>query len=141
MKCTQYYPVIQTENVADTADFYTKHFRFTPMFEADWYIHLQSMDDPKVNLAILQHDHPTVPVNHRVPTQGLILNFEVEDVDALYEAAVENGLAITKELVSEDFGQRHFMTEDPNGILIDVIKPIPPSAEFLEQYQSEAVPS
>jgi len=40
----------------------------------------------------------------------------------------------------EDFGQRHFITADPNGVLIDIIKPIPPSAEFLKQYSAEAVP-
>ncbi|TIU20041.1 MAG: glyoxalase, partial [Mesorhizobium sp.] len=27
-----------------------------------------------------------------------------------------------------------FITKDPNGVLIDVIKPIPPSAEFLAQF-------
>lgn len=34
----------------------------------------------------------------------------------------------------EPFGQRHFITKDPNGVLIDVIKPIRPSEEFLAQF-------
>ena len=33
-------------------------------------------------------------------------------------------------LRDEAFGQRHFITADPNGVLIDVIKPIPPTAEY-----------
>ncbi|THB79312.1 MAG: glyoxalase/bleomycin resistance/extradiol dioxygenase family protein, partial [Desulfobulbaceae bacterium] len=37
---------------------------------------------------------------------------------------------------SEDFGQRHFIVVDPNGILVDVIQNIEPSAEFAEQYGS-----
>ncbi|TJV16034.1 MAG: glyoxalase, partial [Mesorhizobium sp.] len=41
---------------------------------------------------------------------------------------------ILRTLRDEAFGQRHFITKDPNGVLIDVIKPIPPSAEFLEQF-------
>ena len=36
------------------------------------------------------------------------------------------------------FGQRHFITADPNGVLIDVIKPIPPSAAFVENYAEGA---
>ncbi|MFX4229610.1 MAG: hypothetical protein ACFHHU_17570 [Porticoccaceae bacterium] len=44
-------------------------------------------------------------------------------------------------LRDEPFGQRHFITRDPNGVLIDVIKPIPPSAEFLAQYAADAVPA
>ena len=43
-------------------------------------------------------------------------------------------------LKDEAFGQRHFITRDPNGVLIDVIKPIPPSEEFLSQYAAESVP-
>jgi len=38
----------------------------------------------------------------------------------------------------KQFLVRHFITRDPNGVLIDVIKPIPPSAEFLAQYAAEA---
>ena len=44
------------------------------------------------------------------------------------------GLPILRTLRDEPFGQRHFITADPNGVLIDVIKPIPPSEEFLSQY-------
>ena len=44
-----------------------------------------------------------------------------------------------KPLTDEAFGQRHFITRDPNGVLIDVIKPIPPAAEFAEQYSPDAL--
>jgi hypothetical protein len=44
-------------------------------------------------------------------------------------------------LRDEDFGQRHFITADPNGVLIDVIKPIPPSAEFAELYAKDSLPT
>ena len=41
----------------------------------------------------------------------------------------------------EAFGQRHFIPADPNGVLIDVIKPIPPSAEFAANYEEPALPA
>jgi len=140
MKCTQYYPVIMTDNVSETAAFYRSHFGFAPSFESDWYVHLQSEEDPKVNLAVLQGDHETVPEPARGRVSGLILNFEVEDVDAVFERATKDGLPILLPVRDEDFGQRHFITQDPNGVLIDVIKPIPPSAAFLAQFREDAVP-
>lgn len=35
---------------------------------------------------------------------------------------------------NEPFGQRHFITRDLNGVLIDVITPIPPTDEFVAQF-------
>ena len=141
MKCTQYYPVIQTNDVEATKAFYVNNFRFEVSFDADWYCHLQSSEDPKVNVAILRGDHETIPSEGRGTIGGLILNFEVEDVDAEFHRLQNAGLPILKTLTDEAFGQRHFITRDPNGVLIDVIKPIPPSGEFVDQYTSEALPT
>ncbi len=66
--------------------------------------------------------------------QGVLLNFEVADAAAEFARLKAAGLPIRLDLRDEPFGQRHFITEDPNGILIDVITPIEPSAEFAEQY-------
>ena len=142
MKTTQYYPVIMTREVVITTAFYRNHFRFESKFESDWYVHLQSCEDESVNLAILDCRHETVPEAARGgQVQGVILNFEVEDVDAEFALAIAAKLPILLALRDEPFGQRHFMTQDPNGVLIDVIKPIPPSAEFLAQYVEDSVPS
>ncbi|HEX5513071.1 MAG TPA: VOC family protein [Gammaproteobacteria bacterium] len=140
MKTTSYYPVIMTNDVAGTAAFYIEHFRFQALFEIDWYVHLQSKEDPSVNLAVLDGNHPTVPEAGRGRVSGLILNFEVVDPDAEYERVKNAGLPILRTLRDEDFGQRHFITADPNGVLIDVIKPIPPTAEFAGHYEAGVAP-
>jgi catechol 2,3-dioxygenase-like lactoylglutathione lyase family enzyme len=119
MQVSSFYPVIGTKQVSESKDFYTKHFGFEITFEA-----------------ILDYTHPTVPEGFRKSVQGLILNFEVADVDAEYERLVKrNKLPLERELRSEEFGQRHFITSDPNGVLIDVIMVIPPSGEFASQYK------
>ncbi len=141
MKLTQFYPVLQTADVAATAAFYVSHFDFVPMFEADWYVHLQSKHDPRVNIAILEGSHPTVPETGQGTSANMILNFEVEDVDGVHDRLTAAGLPVIKSLRDEDFGQRHFITADPNGVLIDVIRPIPPSAEFAAQYDEAALPT
>ncbi len=141
MKVTSYYPVIMTGEVAGTAAFYQRHFGFVALFTSDWYVHLQLADDPSVNLAVLDGSHETIPAPARGQcARGLLLNFEVEDPDAVHDRLQAAGLPILLPLRDEAFGQRHFITADPNGVLIDVIKPIPPSGEYAAQYEAGALP-
>lgn len=140
MKITSYYPVLMTRDVARSAAFYQAHFGFKPLFSADWYVHLQSANDPSVNLAILDCEHETIPMAGRGRVSAMILNFEVGDPDAVYRACEASGLPILLSLRDEAFGQRHFITADPDGVMIDIIKPIPPSAEFASQYDAAALP-
>lgn len=141
MKVTSFYPVIMTRDVAGTAAFYQRHFGFRPLFTSDWYVHLQLSDAPSVNLALLQGNHATIPQGYHGQAGGLLLNFEVADVDAVHAALVAAALPVVLSLRDEAFGQRHFITRDPNGVLIDVITPIPPSEEFAAQYDASARPT
>ena len=140
MRPTQYYPLLQTDDVPGTAQFYRQHFGFKAMFESDWYVHLQSAQTPSVNLAILQQDHETIPEEARGVSRGVILTLEVEDVDAEDARLQREGVAVVHALRSEPHGQRHAIYRGPDGIMIDVVTPIPPSAEFLADYAPEAVP-
>jgi uncharacterized glyoxalase superfamily protein PhnB len=141
MKITSYYPVIMTRDVSGTAAFYKRHFGFEALFTVDWYIHLQSTENEHVTLAILDGSHATIPESGRGTASGLLLNFEVEGPDALYAEFQAAGLPILLTLRDEAFGQRHFITADPNGVLIDVIKPIPPTAEYAAQYDASVLPA
>ncbi|UVC07189.1 VOC family protein [Rhizobium sp. TH2] len=140
MKITGYYPVLLVRDVEATAAFYQTHFGFRSLFTSDWYVHLQHADHPNVNLAFVDANHETVPEGSRKPATGLLINFEVEDPDAVYAKITAAGIPVLHTLRDEDFGQRHFIIADPNGVMIDVIKQIPPSAEFAAQYAAEALP-
>lgn len=140
MKVSSYYPVLMTDDVAATAQFYRTHFDFVALFTSDWYVHLQLAGDAGVNLAVLDGRHDTIPEAGRGRATGLLLNFEVDDVDAVHARVCAAGLPILRSLRDEAFGQRHFITADPNGVLIDIITPIPPSGEFTAQYTAEALP-
>lgn len=139
MKTSSYYPVIMTDDVAGTAAFYIRHFRFEALFTSGWYVHLQSREDEKVTLAVLDGSHETIPAAGRGKASGLLLNFEVEDVDAVYEVLSAAGLPMLRDIRDEDFGQRHFITADPNGVMIDVITPIPPSADYAAMYDASVL--
>ncbi|MEU7893221.1 VOC family protein [Nonomuraea sp. NPDC049152] len=135
MKVSSFYPVLCTNRLQESRDYYTGLFGFEITFEADWYVSLRREQH---ELALLDPAHPTIPAGFRgSAAQGLLLNFEVDDVDAEWERlVVRGGQRAELELRTEDFGQRHFIVADPNGVLIDVITNVPPVGEYAEQYLS-----
>ena len=135
MKPESIYPVIGTDKILQSRDFYTRHFDFDIVFEADWYVSLKSRHNPDYELALLDYRHVSLPEAYRHPARGILINFEVANVDDVYAKLKKAGLPMVLELKSEDWGQRHFITHDPNGILIDVIQNIDPSGEYAEQYK------
>ncbi|MGW4847261.1 VOC family protein [Nocardia brasiliensis] len=138
MKLSSFYPVIGTNDIAAARDFYTTWLGFEITFEADWYVSLRRAGDRTYELALLDYTHPTVPAAYRKPVQGLLLNFEVDDVDAEWERlVVQGGHKAELEIRSEDFGQRHFIIADPSGVLIDVITEIPPAGDYVAQFSAE----
>jgi catechol 2,3-dioxygenase-like lactoylglutathione lyase family enzyme len=136
MALGSFYPVIGTTRIAQARDFYTRWFGFEITFEADWYVSLRRTEGERYyELALLDPTHSTVPAGYRKPVQGLLLNFEVDDVDAEWERlVVRGGLRAELDIRSEDFGQRHFLVADPSGVLIDVITEIPPTGEYAGQF-------
>lgn len=129
---TSFYPVIMATDVARSADFYTRHLGFAVTFEADWYVSLRR---DAAELAVLRFDHPTIPEGFRRPVGGMLLNYEVGDARAAYARLVDDaGLPLVLDLRDEEFGQRHFIVEAPDGVLIDVIEPIEVGAAFADAY-------
>jgi hypothetical protein len=109
---------------------------FELTFEMDWSVSLRHGSH---ELAILDYRHPTVPEGFRKPVQALLLNVEVDDVDEVYARLIgQAGLPVHLDLRSEAFGQRPFIIADPNGVLVDVITNIPPSAENAALYTGGA---
>lgn len=128
------YPLIQVRDVGASARFYRDYFGFEPVFESDWYVHLRGGGRGH-ELAIIAHDHETIPEPGRQPTSGLILSFEVEDAAADAARLAQAGVPIAQPLGDEVFGQRHVIVADPNGILIDIITPIEPDPDWLAAQQ------
>ncbi|GEK87492.1 VOC family protein [Microbacterium aerolatum] len=132
MTLTSLYPVLMSDDVTSAAAFYRDKIGFEFTFESDWYI---SMRFGAFELAVLAYEHETVPEAYRSLPRGVIVNLEVDDVDAVYERVTgQLGLEPLLAIRDEGFGQRHFIVAAPNGVLLDVIQPIPPSAEYAAAY-------
>ncbi|WP_374614003.1 VOC family protein [Gordonia sp. (in: high G+C Gram-positive bacteria)] len=135
MNVTSVYPVLMSTDVAAASDFYQRVLGFEVTFSADWYV---SMRTGVFELALVDATHPTIPEGHRRPAAGLLVNIEVDDVDVLYRRLTdEHGLRPVLELRDEDFGQRHFIVEGPDGVLLDCIQPIPAVGEFADAYVAD----
>lgn len=128
------FPDICSDALPQSKDFYVKLLGFTPVFEIDWYVQLQSPRDENLQIAFVRRDHPSVPKGYQQVPQGVVITVETEAVDAVHAEARELGLKMVVDLRSEAWGQRHFMTVDPNGLLVDVVQNIEPTAEFLAEH-------
>lgn len=134
MQLNNFYPVLMTNNVAESLKFYVELFGFKTTFESDWYVSVRHATNQNYELAFVAEEHETVPARFRKHATGFLLNFEVADAKAEYERLQAADVQIVQPLRDEPFGQRHFICVDPNGVLIDVIEIIPPSAEFAAGY-------
>ena len=134
MTITSLYPLLTTPSVSESAAFFAEHFPFEVTFESDWFVSLRT-GDGRWELALIEPGHESVPAGWRDATaQGVIVTVEVEDVDAVHASMAAAGLPMHVALCSEPTGQRHFITADPTGILVDVITPIPPDDAYASGY-------
>jgi len=124
------FPVLCTRSVSDSHHFYKELFGMHAAFEIDWYVQLQSPANESIQIAFVKIDHPSVPAGFQALPAGTIVTLEVDDVDRYYRKADELGLPVELTLRDEEWGQRHFMVVDPDGVLVDVVKLIEPSPEF-----------
>ena len=131
------YPVLCADDVAASARFYREHFGFDVAFETDWYVSLRHPDAGS-ELAILDPTHESVPGGYGTTARGVLVNLELDDVDAVAARLDAAGVPVVQALRSEAFGQRHVIVRDPGGVLVDVITEIEPAPEFLAAFGREA---
>jgi catechol 2,3-dioxygenase-like lactoylglutathione lyase family enzyme len=126
---TSIFPAICAADVEASRRFYVDHLGFRVIFDSGWYVQLEAPEGTRPQLGIVARDHESVPEGFRTAPAGVLISIEVDDVDRVHGAMAAAGLRIALPLRSEGFGQRHFMTVDPDGILVDVITPIAQDAE------------
>lgn len=124
------FPVFVVKNLKETKEFYTSHLSFNTVFENEWYIHLVS--ETGIQIGFLLPDQPTQPemFHSAYSGRGALFSLEVENAEAAFSYAESASLKITLELRSEEWGQKHFCIEDPNGLQLDIVEATEPSEEY-----------
>lgn len=131
------FPVFIVKNLDVTKSFYTENFGFDVVFSGDWYIHLVSKSGIQVGFMLPDHPDQLPIFKKTYDGEGVIFSLEVDDADAAFLAAKSKSLNIVLELCSEDWGQRHFCIEDPNGVHLDIVQAIEATEEYQSDYVSE----
>ena len=114
---------ICSDNLQQSKEFYVNLLGLNVKYDSDWYVQLCSPIDAEIEYGIIQRSHDLVPTQYQQKPTGMYVTFVVDDVDVAYQKALEMGLKILQEPRNEFYGQRRFLTEDPNGCLIDICSP------------------
>ena len=128
------FPVFIVEDLNAAQTFYSSHFGFNVAFENEWYLHLVS--ETGVQIGFMLPEQPTQPAifHHAYPGKGVIFSIEVENAEEAYGHARAHRLNVVLDLRAEDWGQKHFSVEDPNGLYIDVVETIEATEEYASGY-------
>ena len=117
--------------------FYQELLGMVPVFESDWIVQVASPENEALTLTLQPRQHELVPENYRQPPNGVSVAFVVPDCDEVFKTAQAMGLKIVQPPKDEIYGQRRFLTIDPDGLLVDVSSPCEPSAEFKARYMQD----
>ena len=117
-------PLVITDDIQTAAKFHIDLFGFTVVYEADWYVHLLHEDSGSELAFMITNSENQPDFLHQSFTKGgLVLTFEVDNAAAEFERIAKlDGVTIKYNLKSEEWGQKHFIIEDPAGVYIDVVE-------------------
>ena len=121
MKITASAVSLNVVDVAASSAFLTEHFGFQEQMAADGFASL-AREDAGVSVIFLRRGLSRLPVDQRDDhTQGLILAFTVDDLDAELARLQAEGVPITMPLIAEEWGERAFQVRDPNGVIVQLV--------------------
>ena len=123
MKVIRIVPNVSSEDFAASRDFYRAMFDLEVSVELDdWYLQLMPASDSRLNIGFVKPDSDLFNGRDRPSgPSGLVLTVHVDDVDEAYERAKRLGVEVPTEIRDEEYGQRHFVAVDPNGLLLNVM--------------------
>jgi len=107
-------PIIVSGNIEATKRFYLEFLGFHLVMDMDWIITFASPSNPTAQINVVVNQEKIVDHDQAI-------TIEVDDVDQLYEKALEMKLDITKNINDEPWGARRFFVKDPNGVIINVM--------------------
>ncbi len=89
---------------------------------------------PVFEMSLCSKDHSSLPPSCRSPSQGLVLAFEVADLESSLRTVKEQKVTILEEPRDEPWGQRHFFAAAPDGVVLDIFTSIPPDPEWMKAH-------
>jgi catechol 2,3-dioxygenase-like lactoylglutathione lyase family enzyme len=114
---------ICSDNLENSKNFYVDLLGLHVKYDSNWYVQLCSPDNSEIEYGIIKRTHDLIPEQYQQKPTGMYVTFVVPDVDRTFKKAVAMDLEILQEPRNKFYGQRRFLTKDPNGCLIDICTP------------------
>lgn len=126
MKIARIVPNIITEHFEASRDFYVELFDLVVSVELeDWYLQLMAPDDRSLNIGFAKPGRGlSAGLAAAAGSHPVVLTMHVDDVDTAFDRARQMGAPIVEEIRDEEYGQRHFLVDDPNGLRLNVMSAI-----------------
>jgi uncharacterized glyoxalase superfamily protein PhnB len=117
-----------------SASFLEHSFGFRREMAADGFVSL-ARDDVGFNVIFLRAGLETFKPRDRaaVTAEGLLLVLVVDDVDAEYTRLTGAGIEILTPIETEEWGERYFQVEDPNGLIVQLVQWVAAPPESVAQ--------
>ncbi|HEU4322443.1 MAG TPA: VOC family protein [Roseiflexaceae bacterium] len=114
---------LNVEHVERSASFLKDHFAFVEEMSADGFVSLRH-DDTPLHVIFLRRGLASLKPDQLrdAHADGLILAFEVDDIDSEYAHIQAKGVAIETPIETEPWGERYFQVRDPNGVIIQLVQ-------------------
>jgi ketosteroid isomerase-like protein/predicted enzyme related to lactoylglutathione lyase len=106
-----------------SARFLEQTFDFEREMAADGFVSL-TRPDIGFNVIFLGAGLPTFKPRERATrtADGLLIVLVVDDIDGEYERLSAAGTAILTPIETEEWGERYFQVEDPNGVIVQLVQ-------------------
>ena len=118
------FPVMVTPKLDAVKKFYESAFGFNAVFyDPGFYLHL-ILPGTGAQLGFLMPDHASQPtfLHSRMLADGYVISLEVKDAAQAYAEAKNMDINIVMHLQTEEWGQIHFILQDPAGFHVDVVQ-------------------
>lgn len=104
---------IAAEAPSEVQKFYTDLFRLGILTDFGWIVTLGSEERATTQISLMSEGGSGTPVPE--------ISIEVDNVDEVYDRAIEMGCKITFNLTDEPWGVRRFYVADPTGKVLNVL--------------------
>jgi uncharacterized glyoxalase superfamily protein PhnB len=106
-----------------SASFLERTFGFEREMAADGFVSL-AREDVGFNVIFLRAGLATFKPRDRATrtADGLLVVLVVDDIDSEYARLTAAGIGILTPIETEEWGERYFQVEDPNGVIIQLVQ-------------------
>ncbi|MGW3209715.1 VOC family protein [Streptomyces sp. NPDC001135] len=119
---------LTVDDVAASQRFFTAHLGYVEQAAAEGFASL-SRGDAAMDIVLLARGIAVLPADQRDQhASGLILAFTTTGIEIEEKRLRAEGVEITMPLREEPWGERLFQVTDPNGVIVQFVEWVTPSA-------------